>query len=86
MVRKISPPTALRSLKIPKETDEAAFDAAQIYSRHRGRKTFSVSAMLRLWIEAGRAVYHAKSDEEIVAAAKSCNSQNPLNQGVLNGL
>ena len=79
MIKKLSPPTVLRSLKLNKTTDDAAFDAAQLYARQHGRKAFGVSSMLRTWIEIGRAVYAAKNLDEALQVVRNLFETYPVN-------
>ena len=70
-------PSTMRSLKLGKTTDDAAFDSAQIYARHHGRKAFGVSSMLRMWIESAKTIYCAKTLDEAHQAAKILFESNP---------
>ena len=69
--------STMRTLKLGKAVDDAAVDAAQVYARHHGRKAFGTSSMLRMWIEAAKAIYCAKTWDEAQQAAQILFESNP---------
>ena len=68
------------SVRLDADLQTALFDAAMTISAAK-RKVFSITHVLKLWIDLSRDIFFAKTREERYAAADRLSALNPDNEG-----